>query len=163
MFIEKNKPKIIGIIRNKDEIETVAYLIEDSWVIGNVIPEDKNHIGNMGFYTRPQYRGNGNVPQICNFFENELKKLHNMKNYHIYIQSHVVEKFSSYFKTLIVKEMFYGENSCSFFNDDIGTKSPFSVDLQKEYNKFMTEFLPKKSKKKNKRNKVTTTGDLLLI
>lgn len=72
MFVEKDKAKVVCVIRNNKEIETVSYMIENSWIIGNAIPTTENDMGNLGFFTRPQYRGNGNSHRICKFMEKIL-------------------------------------------------------------------------------------------
>lgn len=137
MFIEKNKPKIVCIIRNKEEIETVSFLINDSWIIGNSIPSTNEYLGNLGFYTRQKYRGNGNANKICKFFEETFSKITNITGYRVHIQYHVKEQLSKNFKLLKVDTLRYGENSGSWIIDDIKTKHPYSIDFKKETNKIM--------------------------
>lgn len=137
MFIEKNKPKIVCVIRNKTEIETVCFLIHDSWIIGNAISNNNCDLGNLGFFTRNQYRGNGNSHKICKFFERNFSKITNNDGYFVHIQYHVKKAFEKNFSKIKVKELRYGENSDSWMMDNIIPKNPYSIDFKKENDKFV--------------------------
>lgn len=137
MFVEKGKAKVVCVIRNNDEIETVCYMIENSWMIGNAIPQTVNDMGNLGFFTRPKYRGNGNSHKICKFMEkNLIKYFPQTKNRNLYIQEHVTEKLGKNFEYFNVEKLEYGEHGWEWFLDDIlSSKHPYAIDYDKEYSK----------------------------
>lgn len=142
MFIEKNKAKVVCVIRNSKEIETVCYMIENSWIIGNAIPTNSNDMGNLGFFTRPQYRGNGNSHKICKFMEKNLIKFFPETNgRNLYIQEHVTYILGRNFKEFNVRKLTYGEHGREWYLDEIQTKHPYAIDFAKEDAKFIKQYI----------------------
>ena len=136
MFIEKGKAKALSIYENKNkEIESVCFVIQDSWIIGNGIPQGPKFLGNIGYYTHDRFRGKGLSKILSQDLENNLNTIvPDLKNRVGHIQYHVFPKFRNYFNIIKINEMRYGENFVDFF-DPRDLKNPYSVDLQKEQNR----------------------------
>lgn len=142
MFIEKNKAKAVVIFENKDKvIESVCFVIQDSWIIGNGIPKGNEYIGNIGYYTHEKFRGKGHSHLLSKKLEENLSKIVPDLSKRIgHIQNHVYSVLRKNFKVIQIHNMFYGENYVEFLNRD-ELKNPYSVDLNKENNKIKKEMM----------------------
>lgn len=141
MFIEKDKAKALSVIKNKNGIiESVCFVIQDSWIIGNSIPSGPKYIGNIGYFTHEEFRGQGHAHILSKNLEKNLSLLVPDLTERVgHIQYHVCDKFRKNFNQLQIAKMRYCENFLDFF-DPSSLKNPYSVDLSKENKKQQKEF-----------------------
>lgn len=142
MFIEKGKAKAVVVLENdKNVIESVCFVSQNSWIIGNGIPAGNEYIGNVGYYTHNRFRGKGHAHTLSRKLEENLNKIvPDLKNRIGHIQNHVYFNLRKNFKILQIHNMAYGENYIDFF-DRKGLKNPYSVNLEKEQRKIEKDMM----------------------
>ena len=128
MFVEKDKAKAAVVIRNlSGEIESVCFVIYDSFIIGNSASTDASSLGNMGFYTHDKYRGNNNMINGAKFMVKNLSKIiDNFDERVFYIQDYICDKLREEIPEITIEPIMFAENDGSH---SCNLKHPYSIDF----------------------------------
>lgn len=132
MFVEKDKAKAVSVIRDSNgNIETVCFLIYDSYIIGEMASSEAISLGNMGFYTHPINRGNDNMTKAAKFMIKNLKNIiDDLDDREIYVQDYISKKIQDEIPMIKVKPLECGQNDGTLWHRV--PKHPYSVDFKKE-------------------------------